>query len=204
LHNSPALDFSTLTHLNLSFANTVEDGSIDFAPEDRDVVSAVIARAKQSGVKVLASVGGGKPNAGKELQDDLTGSVEKLLTLVAKYDLDGIDVDIEGDAINKDAYPKLLDLLSQKLPSELVLSVAVAEYRKDRYGALDKADFLSVMSYDKCGSFNGGVACEQSPYEDARDQLAYWAQRTAAERVVLGMPFFARCWGAACDTRDKC
>lgn len=204
LHGSPALDFSTLTHLNLSFANVMGDGSIDFPEQDRGVIPGIVARAKQGGVKVLAAIGGGTGNAGTELPKDVPGFVEKLLALIAKYDLDGVDIDIEGAQIHAVAYPKLIELLSQQLPKEQVLSVAVAEDNKQNYGPLDKADFLNVMSYDKCGSWDGGRKCEHSTYEDAKGHLAYWSTQTTPDRVVLGMPFYARCWGTACDTSKAC
>lgn len=200
LHDGRALDFSTLTHLNLAFA-TSKGGVLDFPAADRGAIPDVVARAKRSGVKVLAAIAGGDADAVKELSDalsrDVPGVVDKILELVKKYDLDGVDIDIEGEQIDPVTYPKLMDELAARLPSDKVLSAAVANWLSENYGSLDKADFLNLMSYDQCGGWSG--PCEHSTLSAARDDLARWSAKTSPDKLVLGVPFYGVCWGTACN-----
>lgn len=200
LHDKRPLDFCTLTHLNLAFA-TAKDGKIDFAEGDRALIPDVVKLAHKDGVKVLVAIGGGDYPAVKELSDtlatDVPGVVTKILDLVSDYKLDGVDIDIEGEQIDPVSYPKLMDELAARLPSDKVLSATVANWLSSNYGSLDKADFLNVMSYDQCGRWSG--PCPHSTLSAARDDLASWSQKTSPGKVVLGVPFYSVCWGTACD-----
>ena len=216
--DKPALHLETLTHLNLAFAIPNSQGKVEFPGADESAIKGIVADAQQAKVKVLVAIGGG--DGGKATSDSLALGVDayvtSLLELIKGYNLDGVDVDIEGDDINPDTYGALMQTLSKRLaelPERKLLTAAVAEYRRDRYRALGAADFLNIMSYDQCGGWSE-KACEHSTLTQAQKDLVSWANlqdsdangtvRTIGrDNVVLGVPFYGRCWGEKCPERVK-
>ncbi|HKO47266.1 MAG TPA: glycosyl hydrolase family 18 protein [Polyangiaceae bacterium] len=204
------VDLDTLTHLNIAFANptTEEAGSaIDFEPGKQDAVRKLVAAAHKKNVKVLASIGGGteSPRTAKVLLLDSEAFVHSTLKLLAQYDLDGIDIDLEGEAIDPVTYEKLVNGLVAQRPAGKLLTAAVATWVREKYRALDQLDFLTVMSYDQCGDWSS--RCPHSTYARAEEELEYWSTdhwQTAGghfdkANVVLGVPFYGRCWGTGCS-----
>jgi chitinase len=214
---NPALHLDTLTHLNLAFAFPNKQGKVDF-DADASAIRRIVMEAHESKVQVLAAIGG--EIGGQPCSDQLARGVEpfvdSLIELVEKYDLDGIDIDIEGDAIDAGTYGPMMQALAKRLEQlspQKLLTAAVAEYRKERYGGLGAADFLNVMSYDQCGGWSEH-ACEHSTLAQAQVDLDYWSnlqdldqngvRRTIGrDNIVLGVPFFGRCWGEKCPQRTK-
>lgn len=195
-----ALDFDTLTHLCIAFANPGPSG-VDFDAEPAEI-NALVEAAHQSGVYVLASIAGAA--GGQAVEDAIQpgvvdGFVAELLDLVSRYNLDGIDVDIEGSHVSTTYEPFVLKL-SAALPSDKLLTAAVATWNGADFSdaALAEYDFINLMSYDHCGSWSD--ACEHSTYEDSVSELNYWENTRAlgVGRVVLGVPFYGYCWGPAC------
>jgi chitinase len=215
--DKPALHLETLTHLNLAFAAANEQGKVDFVEGDSVAISAIVKQAHESKVKVLVAVSGGAGGTATSERLAKTGGVDafvnSLIDLVEDYDLDGVDIDIEGDGIDSETYGPLLQTLSMRLakyPERKLLTAAVAEYRKERYRALGSVDFLNIMSYDHCGYTS--EVCEHSTLSQAQVDLDYWSNvrdvdangtlRTIGkDNVVLGVPFYGRCWGEQCPRR---
>jgi GH18 family chitinase len=88
-----------VTHINIAFINpdTLGNFKQDLA------ISAFIDRAHQKNVKVLASIGGGGDHSYYHalLHDDKRASFIRNLSSFAKqYNLDGIDVDLEGNDVD--------------------------------------------------------------------------------------------------------
>jgi hypothetical protein len=212
------LHLDSLTHLNLAFAIPDEQGNFYFPDADSSAIRRIVEEAHEAKVKVLVAIAGGDggPVTAARLALGVEPFVTSVLELVQKYDLDGVDVDIEGDSIDPDTYGPLMRTLSARLaefPERKLLTAAVAEYRKDRYRALGSVDFLNIMSYDQCGSWSES-ACEHSTLAQAQLDLDYWANlqdvdangnlRTIGrDDVVLGVPFYGRCWGEKCPERVR-
>jgi len=213
----PALHLETLTHLNIAFAIPNDEGKVEFAGADPNTIRDIVERAHAAKVKVLVALAGytGSQQTSDWLDKDFDRVVDSLLELVDEYHFDGVDVDIEGENIRSKTYGPLMRTLSKRLaefPERKLLTAAVAEYMKENYAALGTVDFLNIMSYDQCGEWSD--ACEHAPIEQARDYLRYWSNfrdvdangepRTiGAENVVLGVPFYGRCWGEKCPDRVK-
>src|SRR5205809_8118591 len=99
--NSSNFPFSKLTHINLYFLNPDSSGKFT---QDLSALVPFIKAAHAENVKVLASIaGGGKhPYYAKLLKDNNRAMlINNLLTIVLQYNLDGIDVDIEGSDIDE-------------------------------------------------------------------------------------------------------
>jgi len=128
---------------------------------------------------------------------------------IVKYNLDGVQVDIENTTdVDRAAYTDLVRLLRQKLPADKEVSVAVAAnpngWTKGWHGSYDYkelakyASYLMIMAYDESyeGSVEGPVA--SIGFVDRSIQYAI-NQGVSKDKIVLGVPFYGRYWkeGAA-------
>jgi spore germination protein YaaH len=113
-----------------------------------------------------------------------------------RYDLDGIDVDIEGEAVTETYEPFVLRL-AEALPEEKVLTAAVATKNGEAFSmtALEAYDFINIMAYDHCSWSD--TPCDQASMTGARADLEYWTETRGYPRrkAVLGVPFYGWCWG---------
>lgn len=105
---SKEIPYAKLTHINIAFENpTNAAGDLSFSDDDNVLIKAAHANK----VKVLVSIGGGAASSDKALLaryfDLLTDAkratfAAKITEYVIQHNFDGVDVDIEGPAINKD------------------------------------------------------------------------------------------------------
>jgi chitinase len=192
------VDYSKVTHINIAFVNPDSTGNFEEMPGLKAFADKMHARH----VKVLASIGGGlSPAYYADLLNDTRRPVliQKLAQLTESYDLDGIDVDLEGERIDTN-YEKFITGLSTLLKQKnKLMTAAVATVYKDRY--TDKAlacfDFISIMSYDKTGPWRPENPGQHAPYEMAVADMNYWAveKGMAKEKLNLGIPFYGYGFG---------
>jgi len=205
LAKAARLNFSALTHLNLAFINPDSTGNF----KQNDALLQITQLAHKNNVKVLMSFGGGdtQPYLTTFLADDKRPAfIQQLMAILTKNDFDGIDVDLEGDAVDKN-YSKFVTELSAKLKAKhKLMTAAVGTW----YGkgvtdsALAKFDFVNIMSYDKTGPWEPGKPGQHSPYNMALADIAYWhgARGVAGNKLTLGVPFYGYGFGANNTTSD--
>ena len=167
---TPAI-LSRLTHVAIAFAN-VTPTAVSFA--NGNDVRSFVSEARKFNVKVLVSLGGANgSDAVAELitPANLPTFVANTMKCVEEYGLDGVDVDIEGGAVNQDYEPLVQALSNELKPRGLILSSAVGNWFADRITptALGLFDFVQVMAYDACGSWTD--ACPHSSMELARGRV---------------------------------
>lgn len=117
---APQIDYAKLTHINIAFENPADAaGALSFH-EENDLL---IRQAHEHGVKILISLGGGSASEKKPMRErwfDLisaakrAGFVARLAEYASAHDLDGLDIDLEGPAINRD-YGAFIQELSAAL-----------------------------------------------------------------------------------------
>jgi GH18 family chitinase len=214
---SAQLHLDTLTHLILAFAVPNAEGGVDFKDVQPTQIEGIVTAAHDAHVKVLVALAGGAGGdvTKARLKQGVHTYVTSVRDLVDKYKLDGVDVDIEGAAIEPETYEPLMLELAQTLrgcsPPKL-LTAAVAAERRENYRALGAVDFLNVMSYDHCADTDH--ECDHATPAQAQTDLDYWSSlrqpneagvpRTiGTANVVLGVPFYGRCWGEACPEREQ-
>lgn len=192
------IDFSKLTHLNIAFINPDAKGV--FAPVNG--LPELVKKAHSNNVKVLSALAGGDPP--QYLKDLLRPEkravlVDGLMQLTRTYNLDGIDVDLEGDFVNAD-YEAFVVALSAGLKAEAkLMTAAVATWNSAAY--TDKAiklfDFINMMSYDQTGPWRKDNPGPHSTYEAAEIDFAHWNVNRSipANKLVLGLPFYAYGFG---------
>jgi chitinase len=205
LAKAQQLNFSALTHLNLAFINPNAQG--DFANNDK--LAQITALAHTNKVKVLLSLGGGDiPNyLTSFLKDDKrTAFIQKLVAITEKYNFDGIDVDLEGNAVNSN-YSKFVTEIAIPLKAKgKLITTAIATWFGSNVtdSALNTYDFINVMSYDATGPWEPSKPGQHAPYQMAVDDINYWhtTRGVAKEKLNLGVPFYGYGFGANHTTSD--
>lgn len=203
--NANAVDWSKITHLNLAFENPDAQGNLSFTANN----NTLIQKAHANNVKVLVSIcGGGVSNDATmraryfNLISDANraGFVEKIVQYLNDHDFDGIDLDLEGPAINGD-YNKFVADLDAALPDGMLLTAALSHLNNGDMvspESVQTLDFLNIMAYDATGPWNPGLPGQHSSYELATGSLAWWVDNKGLEKekAILGVPFYGYGFGA--------
>jgi chitinase len=191
--------FDKLTHINLWFLNPDSTGAFT---QNFSSLAPFINAAHSNGVKVLASIGGGSPHPYYHalLKDEKRANfIQDLVAIVAKYNLDGIDVDLEGTDLDENYETFVTELAAALHPQHKLITAAVAIYYKEALTdkALAQYDFVNVMSYDRTGSWKPENPGPHATYAHALEDLDYFGvQRSIPkEKLVLGVPFYGYGFG---------
>src|SRR5690606_15215250 len=191
--------FDRVTHINLSFLNPDTSGNFT---QDLSPLIPFVKAAHAKGVKVLASIAGGGRHEYYHalLRDDKRAKfINDLLLIALKYDLDGIDVDIEGSDIDEN-YEKFVGALASVLkPRDKLVTAAIAVFYKDQFTdkALAQYDFVNLMSYDHTGPWTPTKHGPHSTYEHAVADLLYFLneRNIPKEKMTLGVGFYGYGFG---------
>lgn len=190
--------FKKLTHLNIAFINPDSTGAL-MVPQGFDTL---IQQAHANKIKVLMSIGGGtfNPYYTHLLKDENRQSfTERLAALCVNYNLDGIDVDIENDAIDKNYEAFVTDLSARLKPLHKLITAALATWNGQLISdaALKHFDFINIMSYDQTGPWRPTEPGPHSTYAKAVEDLHYWTvtRGVPKKKVNLGLPFYGYCFG---------
>jgi chitinase len=191
-------ELDKITHLNIAFVNPDSLGNLKVAPGLKDVA----ALAHKSEVKVLLSIGGGTPPT--SLSDFIYGDkqdmfISTLTKITVDYNLDGIDVDLEGRLVDNNYEGFVTKLASALKEKNKLITSAIATAYADKYTnkALAQFDFINVMSYDKTGPWNQDKPGQHAPFDMAADDMDYWTniRGIAKEKLSLGVPFYGYGFG---------
>ncbi|SHH32033.1 S-layer homology domain-containing protein [Tepidibacter thalassicus] len=131
------------------------------------------------------------------------GLVREIVRAVERYNLDGVNVDIENVTDkDRDDYTELVKLLRDNLSSDKEVSVAVAANPKGwtkgwqasyDYRKLGKySDYLFIMAYDE--SYMGGPSGPVASIQFVEKSIQYALKYVEPEKIVLGIPFYGRYW----------
>lgn len=204
---SKTISYGKLTHINIAFENPVDDtGKLSFNKGN----TALISKARARDVKILVSLGGGSASSNQEMRrryfallkdEQRPAFVRKVTSYLEKHNFDGVDVDLEGPAINED-YGKFIRELSESLkPRKLLLTAALSQgYGGDKVpdSALKHYDFLNIMAYDATGNWSPDRPGQHSSLPFAKFAVKYWLGRgLPRSKAVLGVPFYGYGFGEA-------
>jgi GH18 family chitinase len=197
-NNAKNIHYKKITHLNIAFANPDADGNLTTFSG----LSTVVNNAHAAGVKVLMSMGGADLGGTKKNWKNLTqpenvqAFCNKLLQYVQDNNLDGLDVDLEGNIIGKN-YGGFIQTLSSVLkPKGKLVTAAVATWFANNIPASSFTyfDFVNIMSYDATGPWDPDHPGPHSPYSMAVDDLNFWRDKgLPSSKMGLGVPFYG--WG---------
>ncbi len=195
------LELNRLTYLNLAFANPDKDGNLVF---DRGHdIAPVVKKGHEAGLKVYISLaGGGRPdtNIWKSvlLDQNRPVFVKNIVDYVEQNNLDGVDVDIEGNllpTIRESYNPFVIDLKKALHAKGKGITAALGAthiHESVSQEAIESYDFINVMVYDKTGIWQPDDVGPHSPYSFAEEAIVFWTQqrKIPADRIVLGVPFY--------------
>lgn len=207
-------DLSKLTHLNLAFANPDTQGR--FLSNDTPTcmsgsnsdINYVVEQAHQANVKVLISLAGGViPECSGNWQtllqpENRTQLIQQILDFIAFYQLDGVDIDLEGALLtsihNSGNYVPFIQELKGQLAEGALLTAATASYEGGMVPTESLAyfDFVNIMSYDAIGPSWGQAGTEHATYDFAVENINTWKSRgLEKDKLVLGVPFYGYGFG---------
>ena len=213
--------FESYTQLDLAFVNPTPSGDvlgtdgIACAPAGNGAMISdaqlrrLVATAHEAGAKVVASLGGAViPPCGGDWTELAAPNlrpkvVASIVDMVSRYDLDGIDIDLEGELMTSidraGNYTPLVSALAAALHARSkVLTVATGSYPGGMVpdSSLRYFDVIGIMSYDQVGPSWGAPGAEHSTYAQAEKDLALWIGKgVPASKLALGMPFYGRGFG---------
>jgi GH18 family chitinase len=148
----------------------------------------------------------------RKLYDELLGDkkrtefVNGIAAYVIRHGFDGLDIDLEGPAINGD-YGKFVRELSKALkPSGKLLTAALSQGyggNKVPESVFKTYDFVNIMAYDATGNWDPDHPGQHSSLAFAKNNVAYWLARGLPKsKAVLGVPFYGYGFGEAYRADD--
>ena len=186
--------YDQVTYINLWFLNPDSLGNYNRNLSD---LSDFVEKAHDHNVKVLFSIGGGGhyPHYEHLLTDQYRSTlITSLVDEVLEYNIDGVDVDLEGSAIDENYEPFVVQLGNELRKHGKIITSAIAIYYKDQLTnrALDQYDFMNIMVYDRTGPWRPDEPGPHSTYQNAVDDLRYFKseRNIPKEKIVLGVPFY--------------
>ncbi|ASU34901.1 glycosyl hydrolase family 18 protein [Mucilaginibacter xinganensis] len=192
-------DFDRINYLNIAFINPDAGAKFSAIP----ALSKIVTSAHEKNTKVLISIGGGSAPAyySSLLSDTLRATlITNLVKLVADNNLDGIDVDLEGERIDNNYQSFVTELSAALKQAKKLLTAAVATAYKSQYTdkALAEYDFINIMSYDKTGPWRPSNPGQHAPFDMAVSDLDYWTNTRgiAKRKLSLGVPFYGYGFGS--------
>ena len=191
------IDFSALTNVNIAFCNPDKNGQLSCYIPDKDFEK-IVAAAHDNGAEVFAALGGA---GGCETYLQFIDTPEEMaefdkgiIEYCEKYDLDGIDLDIELGSYHQiwSYYENWCSDLRELCDEhDLKMSTATAHWVAEKVSpeTFAKFDFVNVMAYD-----NDEDESSHSTYEYAVECLSYFhdEKKIPSEKLVLGVPFYGR------------
>ncbi|MBR5513044.1 MAG: hypothetical protein IKV85_03530 [Ruminococcus sp.] len=191
------LDFSALTHMNIAFCNPDSNGNLSCYIPDIEMKN-IVNKAHSNGVKVMAALGGaGGCDAYLPLLDtpeEMADFNEKIIAYCEKYDLDGIDLDIELGSSNEiwnyyadwvSSLRVICDEYGYEMSTATAQWVAV-KVSPETFGLFD---FINVMAYD-----NDADDSSHCDMDFTQTSLKYFniQKKIPKDKLVLGVPFYGR------------
>lgn len=202
------VDLAKVTHINIAFANPNSSGTLIPSDGTNADVATVVTAAHAKNVKVLMSIGGaGAPGTTYKnlITNSQTSFVNSIVNYAVNNNLDGIDVDIEGDILDgttltSSQYQGFVTQLASSLHAQnKIMTAALANWFASYVTntAASKFDFISIMSYDAAIPGSGDPVGQHSPYSMAVNDFQYWngTKAVAASKLNIGVPFYGYGWG---------
>lgn len=205
---SSSVQYSKLTHINIAFENPDANGYLSWNSGSTTIIN--VAHAQN--VKVFVSLGGGAVSEGGAIRDNYfnlitsgnrTAFIQKIYDYVVAHNFDGVDVDLEGPAINGDYGGFVIALAAKLHANGKLISAALSEgYGGANVPASTFAayDWINIMAYDATGPWAPGSPGQHSPYSMAVNQFNYWTGRgLPASKAIIGLPFYGYGFGASAN-----
>lgn len=156
-----------------------------------DPLWAEVPLVKQGGLKVMGMLGGAAQGSFQRLDGD-SDQFERyygpLLDLLRRYELDGLDLDVEEE-MSLQGIIRLIDRIKVDMGDEFIISLAPVAAALLGVGNLSGFDYreLEQARASKIAWYNAQFYNGWGPAEDPRMYAAIVAQGWAPRRVVYGL-----------------
>lgn len=196
-----SIQFCKLTHLNIAFANPDKNGNIVFAGD----IDAVVKYAKSVNPNLVVSISlaGGVISEEQaanwslliDKPENRTAFIQNILKFVADHNLDGVDVDLEWDAVTTGYSGFVVELKKSLTDNKKLLTAALpnnTRFTNINAAALNAFDFINIMAYDSTGPWSPSKVEQHSSFEFAKSGIDFWhkQQNVPSEKLTLGVPFY--------------
>ncbi|PKB17612.1 glycosyl hydrolase family 18 protein [Flavobacterium sp. 5] len=195
------IQFCKLTHLNISFANPDLQGNLTFNG-DIDAVIAYV-KAVNPNIKISISIAGGVLTAEQaanwtfliDKPNNRPAFIQNIMAFVDKHHLDGVDVDLEWEAVTYGYSGFVLELRKVLTEHNKLMTAALpnnSRFENITQEALNSFDFLNIMSYDSTGPWTPDNPGQHSSYENSKIGIEFWnkLQHVSSDKLNLGVPFY--------------
>lgn len=196
------LDCTKLTHINWAFLNPDANGNLGSTSENKNLKK-LVDKAHQHDVKVLISLGGGSASGAGTIrtnyfnlistEEKRAGFVHKISEYIKNNNLQGVDVDYEGSAINTNYDAFIKQLCDTLRPQGFLITAALGGSASDNFSdsTIPLFDWINIMSYDATGSWTPDSPGQHASYEFAVEGVEKWAARGAnTNQLIVGVPFY--------------
>ena len=197
-HLIDSVQMDGLTHLCIGFANPNKRGKLSV--EGREI-GPMVEKAKAANVKVLISLAGGGIEEHKSSawnyflkswnRDKL---INEITRWVLRYNLDGVDVDLEWGNVNQDYSGFVIALKNRLSKHNKILTAALPgkfRYKHLSDAALKAFDYVLVMAYDLKGPWAPKDVGQHAPYSFANNSIRFWKEQgVESSKIILGLPFY--------------
>src|SRR5579859_3664789 len=209
-----AYNYDGLTHIARSFLVPLSDGHIPVPTKFFD--PALTQGAKAHGVKLIASLGGGAagPDAWYSITknpDNRKRLFDELEKLIGDNGYDGVDVDWEPGASNKDqeaVFTTFLKALRTRFPKWTITTALgagkdAAEFT-DWKELSSVVDYFNLMAYDYAGGWgtNSAHPANLFPSDEVKRNSGYSTDQSVSvllgqyqvnpAQLLVGLPFYGR------------
>ena len=196
-----SIQFCKLTHLNIAFANPDKDGNILFTGD----IDAVVKYAKSVNPNIIVSISLAGGVISEEQAKNWSSLIDKsenrpafiqnILKFVKDHNLDGVDIDLEWDAVTSGYSGFVVELKKSLTDNKKLLTAALpnsVRFVNINSAALNAFDFINIMAYDSTGPWTPTKVEQHSSYEFARSGIEFWhkQQNVPSEKLTLGVPFY--------------
>ncbi|OOV17803.1 glycosyl hydrolase family 18 protein [Flavobacterium sp. LM4] len=196
-----SIQFCKLTHLNLSFANPDNKGNLIFDGDIDAVIKYV--RTVNPNIKISISIAGGVISAEQaanwslliDKPENRPGFIKKIIDFVEVHKLDGVDVDLEWDAVTTGYSGFVIELKNTIKSKNKLITAALpnnTRFTNISNEALNAFDFINIMAYDMTGPWAPEKPGQHSSFSDAKLGIDFWnkLQNVSKEKLTLGVPFY--------------
>lgn len=196
-----SIQFCKLTHLNIAFANPDKDGNLIFNGD----IDAVIRYAKSVNPNIIISISlaGGVISAEQaanwslliDKPENRPALIQNILNFVEEHQLDGVDVDLEWDAVTVGYSGFVLELKKSLTEHKKLMTAALpnnSRFDNISTAALNAFDFINIMAYDATGPWAPNNSGQHSTMDFAKEGIVFWnkLQNVPSEKLNLGVPFY--------------
>ncbi|TDW49068.1 GH18 family chitinase [Flavobacterium sp. 270] len=196
-----SIPFCKLTHLNVAFANPDKNGNIIFTGDIDGLIK--YAKSVNPNIIISISLAGGVISEEQasnwslliDKPENRPAFIQNILNFVELHKLDGVDVDLEWNAVTSGYSGFVLELRKSLTEHKKILTAALpnnSRFENITASALNAFDFLNIMAYDSTGPWTPNNPGQHSSLDFAKEGINFWhkLQNVPSEKLTLGVPFY--------------